>query len=111
MDFANQKARKVGVFTDGTIAKLLPMKMALESLEENGVKYEVFDRVRVEPNQQSCVFPPFSLPSPHFRPDSAPRPGLSYPFLRPHSVGTVVTDLAHCTQLGGRHRVRQAARL
>ncbi|BGP68027.1 hypothetical protein NBRC10513v2_001348 [Rhodotorula toruloides] len=53
MDFANQKARKVGVFTDGTIAKLLPMKMALESLEENGIKYEVFDRVRVEPNQQS----------------------------------------------------------
>lgn len=53
MDFANQKARKVGVYTDGTIAKLLPMKMALESLEENGIQYEVFDKTRVEPNQQS----------------------------------------------------------
>ncbi|GAA5879471.1 hypothetical protein JCM3774_005221 [Rhodotorula dairenensis] len=53
MDFANQKARKVGVFTDKTIAKLLPMQMALESLEENGIKYEVFDKTRVEPNQQS----------------------------------------------------------
>lgn len=53
MDFANQKARKVGVFTDKTISKLLPMKMAIESLEENGVEYEVFDRTRVEPNQES----------------------------------------------------------
>ncbi|GAA5854847.1 hypothetical protein JCM8547_004093 [Rhodosporidiobolus lusitaniae] len=53
MDFANQSARKVGVFTDKTIAKLLPMKMALESLEENGIKYEVFDRTRVEPNEES----------------------------------------------------------
>ncbi|GAA5927360.1 hypothetical protein JCM10213_003450 [Rhodosporidiobolus nylandii] len=53
MDFANQKARKVGVFTDRTLAKLLPMRMALESLEDNGVKYEVFDRTRVEPNEES----------------------------------------------------------
>ncbi|GAA5993138.1 hypothetical protein JCM10908_001306 [Rhodotorula pacifica] len=53
MDFANQKARKVGVFTDKTVAKLLPMQMTLESLEENGIKYEVFDKTRVEPNQQS----------------------------------------------------------
>ncbi|GAA6003478.1 hypothetical protein JCM10207_000350 [Rhodosporidiobolus poonsookiae] len=53
MDFANQKARKVGVFTDKTLAKLLPVKMALESLEENGIKYELFDRTRVEPNEQS----------------------------------------------------------
>ncbi|GAA5974845.1 hypothetical protein JCM11641_008394 [Rhodosporidiobolus odoratus] len=52
-DFANQKARKVGVFTDSTIAKLLPMRMAIESLQDNGVKYEVFDRTRVEPNEES----------------------------------------------------------
>lgn len=55
MDFANQKARKVGVFTDQTVGKLLPMQMALESLDDNGITYEVFDRVRVEPNEQSCV--------------------------------------------------------
>ncbi|GAA5836572.1 hypothetical protein JCM11251_007115, partial [Rhodosporidiobolus azoricus] len=53
MDFANQGARKVGVFTDQTLSKLLPMKMALESLEDNGIKYEVFDRTRVEPNEES----------------------------------------------------------
>jgi hydroxyacid-oxoacid transhydrogenase len=53
MDFANRKARKVGVFTDKTVAQLLPMQMALESLEQNGIQYQVFDKTRVEPNQQS----------------------------------------------------------
>jgi hydroxyacid-oxoacid transhydrogenase len=38
MDFANMKATKVGVFTDPTVAKLLPMKQAIESLESNGIK-------------------------------------------------------------------------
>lgn len=38
MDLANQKATKVAVFTDKTIAKLLPMKASIQSLEENGVK-------------------------------------------------------------------------
>ncbi|KDE03823.1 hydroxyacid-oxoacid transhydrogenase [Microbotryum lychnidis-dioicae p1A1 Lamole] len=53
MDFANQKARKVGVFTDATVSKLLPMKMAIESLEAANVPYEVYDKIRVEPNQTS----------------------------------------------------------
>jgi hypothetical protein len=58
MDFANQKARKVGVFTDKTVGQLLPMKMAIESLDANGISYEIFDRTRVEPNQESCVSAP-----------------------------------------------------
>ena len=37
MDFANMKASKVAVFTDSTVAKLLPMKTAIQSLEENNV--------------------------------------------------------------------------
>lgn len=53
MDFANQKARKVGVFTDGTVGKLLPMQMAIESLEANNISYEIYDKTRVEPNQES----------------------------------------------------------
>lgn len=44
---------KVGVWTDSTIAKLLPMKNAIESLEEAGVPYEIFDKTRVEPNEAS----------------------------------------------------------
>lgn len=31
------KATKVGVFTDPTVAKLLPMKQAMESLDTHGV--------------------------------------------------------------------------
>lgn len=38
MDFANQGATTVAVFTDANVAKLRPMKMAIESLEENNVK-------------------------------------------------------------------------
>ncbi|GAA96175.1 uncharacterized protein L969DRAFT_91631 [Mixia osmundae IAM 14324] len=53
MDFANMKATKVGVYTDSTVAKLLPMQMAIESLQDSGVAYEVFDKCRVEPNQES----------------------------------------------------------
>lgn len=53
MDFVNSGARKVGVFTDKTVNGLLPMKQAIESLEDNGVKYEVFSTTRVEPNQES----------------------------------------------------------
>lgn len=37
MDFANMKAKKVGVYTDKNVAKLLPMKTAIESLEANKV--------------------------------------------------------------------------
>ena len=37
MDFANMKATKVGVYTDSTVAKLLPMRTAIESLEASGV--------------------------------------------------------------------------
>lgn len=53
-----QKATKVGVWTDATVAKLLPMQMAIESLEAAGVPYEVWDKTRVEPNQTSYVFQP-----------------------------------------------------
>jgi hydroxyacid-oxoacid transhydrogenase len=53
MDFANMKARTVGVYTDSIVGKLLPMQQARESLDANGINYVVFDRCRVEPNQES----------------------------------------------------------
>lgn len=52
MDFQNLGARKVGVFTDPTIKDLTPMRQSIEGLEAQGIKYEVFDRVRVEPNDE-----------------------------------------------------------
>ncbi|CCO31868.1 hydroxyacid-oxoacid transhydrogenase [Rhizoctonia solani AG-1 IB] len=53
MDLKNLGATKVGVFTDHNLAKLLPMKMTIESLDQHGVNYEVFERVAVEPTDSS----------------------------------------------------------
>ena len=53
MDFANMKARKVGVFTDSTVRNLTAMKQSIQGLDKAGVKYEIFDKVRVEPNEES----------------------------------------------------------
>lgn len=114
MDFANQKARKVGVFTDSTLAKLLPMQMAIESLEANNVQYEIFDRTRIEPNQESCV--PFSLArSPPRRSIQPARRGADNPQSGPvciHSCSNATRlTLSTCEQLGGGDCVRQEARL
>ncbi|KZV61019.1 iron-containing alcohol dehydrogenase 1 [Peniophora sp. CONT] len=54
MDFKNMNARKIGVFTDSNVAKLNPMKMALESLSaESDLPFEVYDRVVTEPTEDS----------------------------------------------------------
>jgi hydroxyacid-oxoacid transhydrogenase len=53
MDFANMNSKKVMVLTDKTVAKLLPMKVAVEALESQGIRYEVYDKVRVEPKDYS----------------------------------------------------------
>ena len=62
MDFANMQARKVLVVTDKTVARLRPMKVAIEALESQGIKYEVYDNVHVEP--KVCHIPPESPPPP-----------------------------------------------
>ncbi|KAF3905260.1 hypothetical protein ABW21_db0204992 [Orbilia brochopaga] len=53
MDFANMKTNKVLVLTDSTVAQLTPMKQAIEGLEREGVKFEVYDEVMVEPKDYS----------------------------------------------------------
>jgi hydroxyacid-oxoacid transhydrogenase len=53
MDVQNIGIKKLLVVTDQTVGKLLPMKNAIQSLEQNGVNYEVFDQVRVEPKDYS----------------------------------------------------------
>ncbi|KAK0556553.1 hypothetical protein OC861_007069, partial [Tilletia horrida] len=53
MDFKNMKATKVGVFTDSSVRKLTPLLQAVDSLDQQGVQYEIFDKVRVEPNDLS----------------------------------------------------------
>ncbi|HEX4277991.1 MAG TPA: hydroxyacid-oxoacid transhydrogenase [Bryobacteraceae bacterium] len=46
-------ARQVLVFTDPNLRNLSPVTRALESLESNKVRFSVFDRVRVEPSEES----------------------------------------------------------
>ncbi|RKO83258.1 iron-containing alcohol dehydrogenase-domain containing protein, partial [Blyttiomyces helicus] len=53
MDMRNLKAKKVAVFTDSNIAKLRPSLTVVESLTAAGVPFVFFDKVRVEPTDES----------------------------------------------------------
>jgi hydroxyacid-oxoacid transhydrogenase len=52
-DLADLKVRRAMVLTDPRLAILPPLACVLESLEESGVGFQVFDRVRVEPTDES----------------------------------------------------------
>ena len=41
------------MITDPIVSRLAPMRLVLESLDANGIAYELFDRVRVEPTDDS----------------------------------------------------------
>lgn len=53
MDFKNMGAKRVMVVTDQTVRQLDAMRQVVEGLEREGVKYEVFDKVMVEPKDSS----------------------------------------------------------
>jgi hydroxyacid-oxoacid transhydrogenase len=53
MDLADLGVRRALVVTDRTVAKLPPLSKVLESLEAAGVGATVYDRVRVEPTDES----------------------------------------------------------
>lgn len=55
MDLADLGVRHALVLTDPNIAPLAPVRVALESLEAAGVKATVYDRVRVEPTDESFL--------------------------------------------------------
>ena len=52
-DLRDWNTRRVLVLTDPTLAKLPPVQTVLESLEGHGIQYTLFDRVRVEPTDES----------------------------------------------------------
>ncbi|KAH8290666.1 hypothetical protein KR054_004827 [Drosophila jambulina] len=52
-DLRNLGAQKVCLVTDGNVAKLPSVKVALDSLARNGINYEVYDETRVEPTDGS----------------------------------------------------------
>jgi hydroxyacid-oxoacid transhydrogenase len=55
MDLADLGARHVLVITDPVLSKLPPMQTVLESLEQNRIRATVYDRVRVEPTDESFL--------------------------------------------------------
>lgn len=53
MDFRNLGAKRVCVVTDQNVARLDPMKQALDALTREGIEFTVYDRVHVEPKDYS----------------------------------------------------------
>ena len=53
MDFKNMGAKKVGVVTDANVDKLDAMRQVREALSREGVQFEVFSNVMVEPKDSS----------------------------------------------------------
>jgi len=55
MDMVDMGARRVMVVTDSNLSKLPPVATVLESLEREKVEFSLFDRVRVEPTDESFL--------------------------------------------------------
>jgi hydroxyacid-oxoacid transhydrogenase len=55
MDLADLGVRHALVLTDSNVAPLAPVRVVLESLDAAGVKATVYDRVRVEPTDESFL--------------------------------------------------------
>ncbi len=53
MDLADLGVRRALVVTDSTVVRLPPMRIVLDSLEAQGIVAVVYDRVRVEPTDES----------------------------------------------------------
>jgi len=54
-DLADLGVTKALVLTDPAVSRLAPVRTVLESLESNRVAYALFDRVRVEPTDESFL--------------------------------------------------------
>ena len=55
MDLADMGARRVLVLTDPKLKKLPPVAAVVESLEREKISFALFDRVRVEPTDESFL--------------------------------------------------------
>jgi hydroxyacid-oxoacid transhydrogenase len=55
MDLADMGVRGALVLTDPVLREMRPVQVVLESLEQNGISATVYDRVRVEPTDESFL--------------------------------------------------------
>ena len=55
MDLADWNIRRALVITDAKLRRMRPVQTVLESLEENHIPFVLYDRVRVEPSDESFL--------------------------------------------------------
>jgi alcohol dehydrogenase class IV len=55
MDLADMRVRHALVITDPVVRNLRPVEVVLESLHTSHIPYTVYDRVRVEPTEESFL--------------------------------------------------------
>lgn len=55
MDFKNLGIERVALFTDSNLLNMAPVKTAVEALESQGIKYEIFSNVKVEPKDYAVL--------------------------------------------------------
>jgi hydroxyacid-oxoacid transhydrogenase len=55
MDLADLGLRSALIITDPVLRRMSPVETVLESLEANGIACTIYDRVRVEPNDESFL--------------------------------------------------------
>jgi len=53
MDLADLGARSALVLTDARLSSMSPVLTVLESLQDNGIPFILYDRVRIEPTDES----------------------------------------------------------
>lgn len=61
MDFKNLGIDRVALFTDKNLIKLDPVKRAIEALESQGIKYDIYSDVIIEPKDYGYAFIPLFL--------------------------------------------------
>lgn len=54
-DIQNLNAKKVCLMTDPNLVNLQPVKSAIDSLTKQGIDFEVYDKVRVEPTEETLL--------------------------------------------------------
>uniref|UniRef100_G1SUY8 Hydroxyacid-oxoacid transhydrogenase, mitochondrial n=1 Tax=Oryctolagus cuniculus TaxID=9986 RepID=G1SUY8_RABIT len=55
MDLQNMGAKNVCLMTDKNLSRLPPVQVAMDSLVKNGIHFQVYDNVRVEPTDASFM--------------------------------------------------------
>lgn len=53
MDIQNLRAKRTCLMTDPNLVTLAPVKTVIDSLAKYGIQFEIYDKVRVEPTEQS----------------------------------------------------------